>query len=235
MILGFIGMIVASVVTGTSTFLAAAAASAIPLALFSWLLWWLIAKLIPSWLSVGTDGVLVQKVRKTFIPFSEMKSVQVDGKAPYFQVLFERKSGKPLKVKTATEKQAEVVKLQVESALRSFESRRQAALIEDLEPGERSEADWRESLKGLMNRGGYRSKAVDREQLLRVVEDPGQHPRVRVSAAVALEDGARPEDKKRIRVAAQASASPKIRVALEQAADGDVEDSTLSEVRRVSL
>ena len=234
MALGSIFMLVASVVTWDVSLLAFGGMSVLSSAPILLLSWWVVAKLVPTWLSVGTDGVLIQLLRRKFIPFSDLTGVRIDGSGSPCHVLFVRKRSKPIKVKTATHAQAEAVQQQVESALDAFESRRRAALIEDLEPGDRTEAEWRESLKGVLKQDGYRSQAVDREQLLRVVEDPGQHPRVRVAAAVALEEGSQPEEKQRIRVAAQASASPRVRVALEQAAEGGVEDDTLSEVRRVT-
>ncbi|MFW5739550.1 MAG: hypothetical protein ACOC1F_04215 [Myxococcota bacterium] len=58
--------------------------------------------------------------------------------------------------------------------------------------------------------------------------DPGQPERVRVAAAVALQPVADPLDKKRIRVAAEGSASPKVRVALEEAIEGRIADESLA-------
>lgn len=192
---------------------------------------WLARKLMPSWISVGSDGVLVKKIRRNFLPFGDLKGVRVDGGPVYFSVVIERKGGKALRVPAASAVQAQGVASHVNEALDAFESRRHAALVDGLERGAKDLGEWRQSLRGLLEGSGYRSQSLGKEDLLRVVEDPGQPARMRVAAAVALESKAGPEERRRIRVAAETCASPKVRIALEEAAEGDVEDGTLAALR----
>ena len=231
MILGALGVLIVGVVGASTSLMASGLAACLSASLFGAVLWWLGSKLLPSWVSIGTDGVLVQKPFKTFIPFPQLSGARVDGGPAYFKVVLERTTGKPLRIPAATRDQADAIVRQVDAALDAFASRRKAALIEGLEPGEQVPEAWRRSLQNLMAKGGYRTQSVDREQLLRVVEDPGQPEKIRVAAVVALEPDARPEDKKRVRVAAEASASPKVRVALEQAVEGTIEDEVLAAMR----
>jgi len=75
--------------------------------------------------------------------------------------------------------------------------------------------------------GSYRDPAARGDDLWRVVEDTSAPEDARAGAAVALrnEDGAHP----RLRIAAEAVASPKLRVALEKASDPAADDEALDE------
>lgn len=80
---------------------------------------------------------------------------------------------------------------------------------------------------------GYRDRSLNREELLRVVEDAGQPGSLRVAAAIAAAPTASPEEKRRIRVAAEASAFPVVRAALEATSAGGVNDDLLAAVQRL--
>jgi hypothetical protein len=68
---------------------------------------------------------------------------------------------------------------------------------------------------------GYRSAGFDRDMLLGIVEDPARAPDERAAAAVALGTSLRDEDGERLRRVAAASASPKLRIAVDAALEGD--------------
>jgi hypothetical protein len=222
-----LGFAVAAMIAGSATLLATAASMGISGLLFGILIYWLGAKVVPSWIRVGTDGVLFRKVWKRYVPYTDLIDVRIEGGPAYFKVAFQLASRKRILVPAATREQAESIVNQVDEALAAFQSRRQAQLIEGLMPGDQDVHTWRESLGKLLDGAGYRAAAVDREQLLRVVEDPGQPERVRIAAAVALKPKAQPDEMKRVRVAAEASASPRVRVALNEALDDDISDEEL--------
>jgi hypothetical protein len=67
----------------------------------------------------------------------------------------------------------------------------------------------------------FRRGDVDAARLWQTVEDGGVDAERRAAAAVALSRSLDDEGKKRLRVAAGASAEPKLRVALEAAAEED--------------
>ena len=192
---------------------------------------WLGAKLVPTWLRIGSDGVLVRRLVRAFVPYGELRGARIEGGPSYFKVVLERTKGRPIQIPASSQEQARAVVDQIDNALDRYESRHRAALADALECGERDASTWRKDLGCLLQEGGYRSQALDREHLVRVAEDPGQPERVRVAAAVALQPTAAAEERKRVRVAAQASASPRVRVALEQAIEGELEDEALAALR----
>lgn len=230
-ILGTAGLLVAMLFSFTSWMLVSLPVSLVISALFGLVLWWLGAKLVPSWIRIGTDGVLVQKLFKTFVPYGELRGARIDGGPVYFKVVIERMRGRPLQIPSASRQQAKAVVDQIDSSRDAFQSRRRAALVDGLSRGDQDPQAWRKAVAELLDEGGYRRQALDREHLLQLAEDPGQTEKVRVAAALALQPSARPEDRARIRVAAEASASPKVRVALEHAIEGEVDDETLAALR----
>ena len=88
--------------------------------------------------------------------------------------------------------------------------------------GGRTAADWLYALHGLLG-GDYRGNAVPEENLWRVADDPTAEETARVGAAVALCAGLDHAGRARLLQIAEASASPKVRVALRAAAsvEGD--------------
>jgi hypothetical protein len=69
--------------------------------------------------------------------------------------------------------------------------------------------------------GGFRDPKIPPERLWRIVEDPSAPASARAGAAVALRAKLDDDGRTRIRVAADATAAPKLRVALESTAAED--------------
>jgi hypothetical protein len=199
--------------------------------LFGGLLWWLGSKLIPSWLSIGSDGILVHKgVRKTFLPYSRVTSAMIGGGQAYFHVTIVLSGGEIMTVPAASRDQADAVVRQIDAAIQAFETRGRADLVDGLGRNGRPANAWRAALKAVMTEGAYRQMPVGAEQLLRIAEDPGVPEDVRVGAVLALKSPGDEAAGKRIRVAAEACASPRVRVALRRAADGVIADAELAEL-----
>lgn len=128
----------------------------------------------------------------------------------------------------------------VGSALvRTIERRRQAwstrtpyALAHEaaVARGGRTGSAWLDALRRLAagTADAYRATIVDRDQLWALLDDPAARPAARAAAAVALgtSDPARPRE--RLRIAADALADPKTRVALHRIADA-TDDAALTE------
>lgn len=66
--------------------------------------------------------------------------------------------------------------------------------------------------------------------MLRIVEDGSALPEQRVAAALAARPHGGEAVERRIRVAAEASAEPKLRLALEKLSAGEDEDDLLEEI-----
>lgn len=86
--------------------------------------------------------------------------------------------------------------------------------------GERSAAEWALALRSLRAGSDYRSTDMRDEDLWLVLESAAHPEESRAAAAVVLRAGG-DEAKKRIRIAAESSASPRLRVALEAASDSE--------------
>lgn len=99
-----------------------------------------------------------------------------------------------------------------------------------LERGERPIPAWLADLAQRAQGRGYRGAALDREDLLQVVESTAAAPTARVGAAALLrKTGLQDEERGRLRVVAETSVSPRLRIALEAAADAGVEEDAFDE------
>jgi hypothetical protein len=82
--------------------------------------------------------------------------------------------------------------------------------------------------------GDYRGAPLDREALLRVVERPLADPTARAAAAVALKrQRLEPGERERVRIAADATANPRLRIAFD-AVTGDQEAEPAELGRRLT-
>jgi hypothetical protein len=92
-----------------------------------------------------------------------------------------------------------------------------------LERGDRPLRDWVASLRAIGTEANatLRTAPVPRDRLMHIVEDPKQAPAARAAAAVALGGALDAEGRVRLRLAAEATAAPKLRVAIERVANGE--------------
>jgi hypothetical protein len=103
-----------------------------------------------------------------------------------------------------------------------------ATVLEALDRRGRSLADWREALRALRAGVAYRREALSTDDLAATLVDPAASPERRLAAAMCLRDMGMPDAPTRIRVAADACASDELRVALQRAADGDLDEATVA-------
>ena len=195
------------------------------------LAWWLLPLLAlcvlnllwPTTVSVGQDGVLVASlVRRRFYPLAAMASVRETS----WGVLLTLKSGREVEIRT--EHKESVERSQQRAAITACIERRLTELAPNEVPapatllarGGREVTEWLRALRALRNgeAGAYRAAAIPEEMLWRTVEDPASDPTARAGAAVALRESLDEAGRVRLRVAAAASASPRLRVALEKVA-----------------
>ncbi len=87
--------------------------------------------------------------------------------------------------------------------------------------------EWRAALDEVaLGERGFRGAAVPDDELYEILQDPAAPLGRRVGAALVLRrrDG---DARARIRVAAETSVEPRIRVALEAAADDDIDEQAI--------
>jgi hypothetical protein len=182
--------------------------------------------------TVGADGVLMEWPllrRRRFVPYSKIVALSHEpGK-----LLFRLADGKRYEIMTTTSGRAIVLEHhaalveRVEDALAAYRARTEEPPLASLQRGGRSALGWVKDLRALAETsgGGYRAATLPSDELWSVALDPAASEELRIGAGLALRPGLDEAGKARLRAAAAASASPRIRVVLEAAADEPDDDS----------
>lgn len=187
----------------------------------------------PSEMKIGTDGVLLSWLgRKTLLPYSDIVRITRDAAGLHFAL----SDGRTVDVGaawTASLRSRSQPELSSPDAyLDALEERIRRAQ----EAGGTSEATvlsrrgkpfsaWIAELRALTLReaDGFRAAPVLPESLWKTVENGHADPAARAAAAVALSPSLDEGGRARLRVAAEKVVTPRLRVALSAAADGDEE------------
>ncbi len=204
-------------------------------------------KFAPTHVLVGRDGIVLATLgRRKFIGYDRVQKVRLEPLAvaltltnaevvllPMAPIEDERRSGDwtdglpsdPDQVRARRHSLAD----QIETALRRFNV---AGSHSDLAPrllarGSRSLEEWRDALLQVRS---YREPHFDADALVKIVENPQSPIEQRLGAALALgdlpdQDPSHREHKVRVRAAIRSSANKRVRIALERAADGTLDDA----------
>jgi hypothetical protein len=177
----------------------------------------------PQRVEIAADGVILTWFgRRRFVPFSKAKEI-VAGRTGVALVLG---SGKRIVVTRDSSRDAIAERLrQALDAHRRGKSNEVVASF--VARDERDVAEWVRQLRTLRSEG-YRTNSIDKEALLRVVEDPAAAPDARAGAVVVLRPTLDEHVRQRIRVASDATAAPALRIALDALAETD-EDAEIEE------
>jgi hypothetical protein len=177
--------------------------------------------------SVGRDGLrLRDALRRRELGFEEIAAIRSEGEV----VRIELHGGEVL-----------AVTLQgLDASVAAQLGKRMAQGLEDFRAliGSRAElfarggrdfAVWKDDVRRLLAQAvGFRGPVLRPEDALRVVEDPEADPEARVGAALALMATGGEEEKLRVRVAAETTLAPRVRIALEAASEGDVDEDVIA-------
>lgn len=186
------------------------------------------AFLAPALLTIGADGVKIeQNLTTTFLPFAKIRdwTLQPDG------VTFLLRDGTSVRARgrhLTLDGKSSAVAERLEEARKvhlAGHAGEEARL--HLARGSRPLHEWRAALRGLLARGDYREAPLSEDELRQVLSSPDEAAELRLGAALALQERAPAEIKARLRVAAEACANPKLRVAFEALARGKDEDEAL--------
>lgn len=159
---------------------------------------------------------------------------RVSGGQDIFGVEIALRAGERVYVPCGTEQRLHLdpaaLVAQLQEARSTYADRPAAGAVPALERRGRSHRAWITELRriGAGASVDHRTAALDPDALVRVLEDPDADPAARAAAAIAAAP-ADPEIKERIRIAASTTASPKLRVALEHAANDEEDDAALEE------
>ena len=195
--------------------------------------------LLPTKVRIGVDGVWTRWAHKRrFISFAEITDIveseeSVGGKE-FLCVLLRTKSGETVKLVSGQKgfmegNQAPLVE-RLREALELHRSGAHAADSAMLARGERPLLDWVRELRrlGAGANADLRTAGTSLEALLSAVHDASLGAAERAGAAVAAMPYVTPAEKQRIRVAAETTAEPRLRVALTEIARPDAADEEVA-------
>lgn len=179
-----------------------------------------------STLKIGRDGVQIRWLGRTrFVPFAEVDQMRADAQ----RITIRLRTGRVVHVELVgtdarfpLDPRGTEALAAIERGVALARAEREALPLEDeLARGTRSAGAW---LSGVTARAeekdDYRSAALDRDQLVRVVEDPVAVPSARAASAELLRRAGLAEGEAiRVRVAIDETANPALRDALEAAID----------------
>lgn len=206
----------------TSGALAAGAAGLVGLGVFAGLASWFWRAFAPHKLSIGEDGVAVDRA---FLPIDEVLWFAVhEPQGRPRGLLIGRRGDEPLILtfRAPPERYGELVRLLTDKLSEARAKRAQE--LRPLERAGRSLAAWRAGVeRAALTAGDFRNVGLTSDQIEGVLADPAAPADQRLGAALALR--AQGSSLERVRIAAVATAAPRLRVALERIAEaGDPSD-----------
>jgi hypothetical protein len=185
---------------------------------------------------VGSDGIrLTGRLLPKFVSFADIVDVQrTGGASPHggsidSGVAIVRKDGGTLSLPTIGQSpdEAQALVSRIRKGMQAYSKDPAERVRWALERRGRPVEAWRTDLKRVAEtEGGFREQAIGRDDVERVLADPSAAADQRLGAALALR-GMSDDAKVRIREAAATSANVRLRVALEAAADDEVDEAAL--------
>jgi hypothetical protein len=226
--------VLSTLVTGLAAGVFALGPQAWPAAPIGLALTWIFARGTRR-LKFGADGVHVQGVwRQRYVPYREIARV-VLASTPFGarSLSLELESGERVRISyLLSPTRALLAKALLEEGMRMAENGAAAgAEVAALTraDGENSDA-WKVRVAGAVRAADYRGQAVDVDRLLALMRNPAAQPAQRVAAALAVRSD--PEGVARIRVAAEVSAEPDVREALEALAEEAIDERRVERALR---
>jgi hypothetical protein len=181
---------------------------------------------------IGNDGIVFRRfLRARFYPYASIADVSlVPG-----GVSIALRSGRRLKLRArgfwsrgGIDPTSQVLHERIHAARSAATSAGDVqAKLPLLERRGRAPGEWLDHLASLVGKAGYRMGAVTVRDLEAVLDDNALSPEHRVAAALALSAADPDEARVRVRVAVEACADHDLRVALEHAAEGEVDEARL--------
>lgn len=192
----------------------------------------------PSRLSIGADGIFQRWIwRRRFFPFSDMTRVDPVERGMmnrrYLGLEIGHKDGRttylPIGQKRWAEEEFDAAVERVREAIGVYAAGVAGVAASALARAGREPRDWITALRriGQGAEADLRTAPVRADDLVRIAADPSAAASARVSAAVALASS-KSGDVERVRVAAEAAAEPKLRVALTKALSPDTSEDELA-------
>lgn len=185
-------------------------------------------------ITVGLDGIVVAWPllgRRRFVPYGKIREVRSTPE----KIVFDLGPGKAYEVATSTAKNGiasddhRALLERIAEARAAYASADRAESLALLARAGRPTSAWVRELRALSEASGseYRSASLPTEALVRIAIDPKESEEMRMGAALALRGSRDRAAHDQLRQAAEASASPRVRVALGVASE-DLDDDTVA-------
>jgi hypothetical protein len=211
--------------------------------LFALVMLWITLVLVltsaPCTVRVGTDGLVMSWLgRERFVPYRAVREVKTDWKLrgandrDGVTVVLTDGDTVPLSTGNASSGLSGALARRIDAARTAHALEHPTPpVVAALARGARTPGQWVTALRqvGSGATAGARTAAVPLDVLLTLVEDCAAPAIERVSAAVAALPYADDETRRRIRVAADSSASPKLRVALDRIEREQADEAAIAE------
>jgi hypothetical protein len=191
---------------------------------------WLLTRGRPT-IEFGADGVAIRgRFRRRFVAYRDIERVEARTGLPFQSMTLVLRDGTKVRVRaTHSTPRARLLKALVDEGMQMVTNGRAAgAEVPDLVREEKSPQAYRERLERLTREVQYRTKAVTPEQLIGLMRNPAADRDQRAAAALALRNN--PTALPRIRVAADVTADPDVKAALEELSEDDFDDTRLDRV-----
>ncbi len=191
---------------------------------------------VPPRAIVGSDGLAIKGIGiDEFISFADIDSVREELPGIVVklktgeEVLLPMHGAQSAFPEPATRRAVQERAALIERLSREVSRSQSAALSAErhaaLDRGGRSIEEWRADVGRLMApSNGYRAVSLTREDALRILADGGATPERRIAAALALAHVPDAETHDQIRIVVESCASDAVRVALDKAASGELDD-----------
>lgn len=179
----------------------------------------------------GADGVHVEgRFRSRFIAYRDIERVRTERGLDHTVRVFLRDGSSRVILRGMSQVRARLLEALIEEGMAMVgEGADAGAECTDLRPGLGDE-QLRRRLLAVAKTGQYRGAAFDPDRLDRLVRNPAAQPGQRIAAAWALRES--PGGRARIRVAAEVSEDPTVRVALEALAQDELDGQREREILR---
>ncbi len=178
---------------------------------------------------VGADGVLIDSVfGKRFLAYRDLKSIRAEEGF----LFIERLNGKQarFKVRLANKERFASLNDCIERAFQVANSANESGRTAALDRMGRSVKEWREYISQLAtHRVAYRGQTLTPEEAEAVLAAGDATPEHRIGAALVLKAGDPERAREQIAIASKGCANPKLRIALSELSEGDLDDDAMAE------
>lgn len=188
---------------------------------------------------VGADGLrLTTRLDDRFVPWGDVVAVRQTARGiemdtrrgnvdlsvtPYFRPYYEHEKIAHAALWTS-----------VQAALATFRSGQTSDTAGLLERRGRTFEEWQRSLGARDGEGDFRTATLDDDRLWEIVENVTAKATARAAAATLLAKGADEPRRTRLRIASEASAAPRLRVVLDEAARGATDEELAAALAEVA-